>query len=419
MPGARDQLRAWIDADEGRVTAFLSGFLQAKSPNPPGDTREACAFVTRFLEQEGLPFRIVAAQDHLPNIVASLHAPLPGRHLVLNGHMDVFPAIQDLPGERGQWSGAVEDGRIYGRGAADMKCGTTASIFTFLYLARLAPELRGRLTLTIVSDEETGGRWGTKHLFETCPDDVLGDCCLNGEPSGVATVRFAEKGTLRIEITIRTTGAHGAYPHLSASAIKIAGSIMRDLEALGDMRPDLPPRIAELLASTEVRAAMEESLGAGSPAIVGIPTVNIGTIRGGLKINVLPDECVMEVEVRIPPGLDRTQVMAAFEGIVARYPEATFETRPDHSYDSSWCDPDGEMATILQDNVETLRGVRPPAIVSLGGSDARYWRWRGIPAYLYGPSPRSMGRRDEHVTIGEMMHVLRVHALSAFDYLTR
>ncbi|WP_458098122.1 M20/M25/M40 family metallo-hydrolase [Roseomonas sp. WA12] len=419
MDDVRRSLLGWIDADRDRIVAFLSGFLQAKSPNPPGDTREACAFITRFLADEVLPHRIVAARPDLPNIVGTLDSGLAGRHLVLNGHMDVFPAVEDRPGERGQWSGAVEDGRIYGRGAADMKCGTTASIFTYLYLSRLKGQLRGRLTLTVVSDEETGGRWGTKHLMETLPDEVIGDCCLNGEPSGAATIRFAEKGTLRLVITIRTTGAHGAYPHLSASAVKIAGRLMAELEEIGALRPELPARVAALLESPAARAAMEESLGAGAPAIVGVPTVNIGTIHGGLKINILPDECVMEVEIRVPPGLDRDRVMETFGEILARHPEASFVDRPDHSYDPSWCDPDGEMAVILQDNVEALRGVRPPVIVSLGGSDARYWRWRGVPAYLYGPSPKTMGRRDEHVTVEEMLHVLRVHALSSLDYLTR
>ncbi|WP_426955793.1 M20/M25/M40 family metallo-hydrolase [Muricoccus radiodurans] len=419
MEAVRRQLRDWIDADQDRIVGFLSGFLRAKSPNPPGDTREACAFATALLAQEGLSHRIVAAREDLPNIVASVEGTRPGRHLVLNGHMDVFPAIEDLPGERSQWSGDVEEGRIYGRGASDMKCGTTASLFTFLYLSRLREHLKGRLTLTVVSDEETGGRWGTRHLMETIPEEVLGDCCLNGEPSGAATVRFAEKGTLRLVITIRTPGAHGAYPHLSASAVKIAGRLMGELEEITELRPDLPERVAELLASPEARRAMEESLGAGAPDIVDKSTVNIGVIRGGLKINILPDECVMEVEIRVPPGLDRARVMETFRSILARHPEASFIDRPDHSYDASWCDPDGGMALILQDNVQALRGVRPPAIVSLGGSDARYWRWRGVPAYLYGPSPKTMGRRDEHVTVEEMMHVLRVHALSAFDYLTR
>ena len=353
-----NELLSWIEADRDRIVGFLSDFLRARSPNPPGDTREAAAHLTALLDAEGLPYRTVGAREDLPNLLGTLHGSGPGRHLVLNGHMDTFPAIEDLPGERSQWSGDVEDGRIYGRWAADMKCGTTASLFTYLYLSRLRAEWRGRLTLTVVSDEETGGRWGTRHLMETIPEEVVGDACLNGEPSGVATVRFAEKGTIRAAITIRTAG----------------GELDGVLRQVG--------------------------------------------IRGRRKINGFADDCALAGEVREPPGLDRARVLALLRAIVGRYP-ATMALREDHSYDASLCDPEGDLGVIVQDNVERLRGVRPPMIVSLGGSDARYWRWRGVPAYLYGPSPRTMGRRDEHVTVDEMLHVLRVPALSALDYLSR
>ncbi|MCC7272586.1 MAG: M20/M25/M40 family metallo-hydrolase [Alphaproteobacteria bacterium] len=415
----RRQLLAWIDQDRDAIVDFLSGFLQAKSPNPPGDTRLAGAHVRALLDAEALPYRIVAAKEHLPNIVGTFAGGAPGRHLVLNGHMDVFPAIEDLPGERGQWSGEVSEGRIYGRGASDMKCGTTASIMTYRYLHRLRDTLRGSLTLTVVSDEETGGRWGTRHIMETCPDEVLGDCCLNGEPSGLATVRFGEKGTLRLVFTVRTTGGHGAYPHLSASANKIAARIVAELEAITELRAELPERIAEVLAAADVQDAIDESLGAGARHVVDKATVNVGVLRGGLKINMMPDECVIEVDVRVPPGIPRGRVREIVAAIVAGHPEASVEERADHSYEASWCDPHGEMVGIIQDNVAALKGFRPKPIVSLGGSDGRYWRWRGIPAYLYGPSPRTMGRRDEHVTVDELLHIVRTHALSAFDYLSR
>lgn len=413
----KQRVLGWIERDREEIIAFLSGFLQAKSPNPPGDTRLASAYVERFLTANRLPFRVISAQDHLPNIVGSVAAARPGRHLVLNGHMDVFPAIEEIPGQRSQWSGEVVDGRIYGRGAADMKCGTTASIFTYRYLAELMGELSGRLTLTVVSDEETGGRFGTRHLFETIPDEVSGDCCLNGEPSGLATLRFGEKGALRMALTVRTRGAHGAYPHLSDSAIKIACRLAADLEALAELRPELPETVSAATASPEARKATDLSLGDGAAEIVNRATVNIGVIKGGLKVNMLPDECLLEVEVRMPPGLGIERVEAELAAILARYPMVTREARPDHSYPSSWCDPAGEMVDILRANTRQVTGNEAVPIVSLGGSDARYWRWRDIPAYLYGPSPKTMGHREEHVTVDELFAVLRVHALSAIDYL--
>ena len=83
----------------------------------------------------------------------------------------------------------------------------------------------------------------------------------------------------------------------------------------------------------------------------------------------------------------------------------------------SWVDPDCEIIRIVQKNVEELRGFRPQPIVSLGGTDARLWRQRGIPGLVHGPFPRGMAQADEHVEIEEYLHIVRMHALSAFDYL--
>ena len=75
--------------------------------------------------------------------------------------------------------------------------------------------------LTLVSDEETGGRWGSGYLLEHMPDEVLGDCVLSGEPSSLQTVRYGEKAILGVDLHCEnTSGAHGAYPHLSKSATK-------------------------------------------------------------------------------------------------------------------------------------------------------------------------------------------------------
>jgi succinyl-diaminopimelate desuccinylase len=109
-----------------------------------------------------------------------------------------------------------------------MKCGTSASAWTYIYLHRLRDRLSGRLTLTCVSDEETGGTWGAKWLVDTFPDEFRGDCMLNGEPSVPNMIRFGEKGTLRVVFKIDTPGAHAAYTHLSPNAIRIAADLIRD-----------------------------------------------------------------------------------------------------------------------------------------------------------------------------------------------
>src|SRR5882757_4577120 len=172
-----------IDREQDALVGLFSGFVKAKSPNPPGDTRDAVTFLTKYLELNGAPFKIVAPQPTMPNIVGSFEGVSPGRHLVMNGHIDVFPAGDGKGWKHDPWSGAIDEGVVWGRGTADMKCGTMASVITFAYLHRIRAELNGKLTLTAVSDEETGGKWGTRYLLENLGDECLGDCVLNGEPS--------------------------------------------------------------------------------------------------------------------------------------------------------------------------------------------------------------------------------------------
>jgi succinyl-diaminopimelate desuccinylase len=414
MDETKRQLLAWIDADRDRLITFLSQFVQAKSPNPPGDTLEAAAHITRFLEDADLPYRIIDPKPEFPNIVASFEGGAPGKHLVLNGHIDCFPAGEhETWTHGGPWSGAIVDDKIWGRGVADMKCGTTASIFTFAYLYRIRDQLHGKLTLTAVSDEETFGPWGARYLMEHHPE-VHGDCCLNGEPSSPLSIRFGEKGPLWLKFTVRTAGAHGAYTHKSESASKIGAKLVLDLERLSDLDTPPPGNVGAVLA--KAREAIDGAQGGGASEVLQRITVNIGMLLAGLKVNMIPSECLIEADLRLPVGVEKAEVLAAIDEIVSAYPQVTYE---EINYSApSWCDPEHEMVGILQANARTLSGTEPQPICSLGGTDARLWRAMGVPAYVYGPFPTGMGTGDEHVPIEDFLHIVRTHVLSAYDYLS-
>ena len=200
---------------------------------------------------------------------------------MLNGHIDVFPAGDAGRWKHDPWSGAIDDGRLYGRGVADMKCGTTASLITYALLHKHRDRLAGRLTLTCVSDEETGGRWGAGYLFAHHPEYVRGDCCLNGEPSSAHTVRWGEKLPLWLAFTVKTRGAHGAYVHMSESASLIALELMERLEAVTRARArPASRRSPRNLADPEVRAALDRSMGKGAADLLGKVTLNIGVVEG-------------------------------------------------------------------------------------------------------------------------------------------
>jgi succinyl-diaminopimelate desuccinylase len=415
MSQDRQQLLDWIDQDRDHLIAFLRSFVRHKSPNPPGDTRAAASFITRELERNGLQCRIIAPHPEMPNIVATFDGGAPGKHLVLNGHIDVFPVADDgLGWTKDPWGAELIDGKIYGRGVADMKCGTTASIFTYIYLSRLKDRLKGRLTLTAVSDEETFGPYGARYLMEHHPE-VHGDALLNGEPSGPVSVRFGEKGPLWIEFTVQAPGAHGAYTHASKSATKTAMALAAELERLVDIEPIISDNVSRAIDAG--RDAMDVAMGAGAGAIVDKVTLNIGLMKGGVKVNMVPSSASFEADIRLPLGVTRERVIAAISDILKAFPDVTM--KENNCNLPSWVDPQCDIIEIVQDTVESLGKARPTPIVSLGGTDARLWRYRNIPTCVYGPYPYGMGSYDEFVDVEDFIHIVRSHALAAHAYLTR
>lgn len=415
MNEGKRRLLAWLEAERGDVIALFKALLREPSPNPPGDTRSTAEVAKAFLTRHGADFRIISPHPQMPNIVASFAAPAPGRHLVLNGHLDVFPVHDDHAGWCvDPWAGVEKDGRIYGRGACDMKAGTTASIVTYVLLSRLRETLKGRLTLTCVSDEETFGPWGARYLMEHHPE-VHGDCLLNGEPGGPESLRFGERGPLWVEFCVRAKGAHGAYVHATASATKIAFQLAGALEALTELEAQASGNLQRAIDLG--RGTMDRMMGAGAGDLVNKVTLNIGLVKGGEKANMIPSHCTFTADFRLPVGMSHADLLPKITEIASRFEGV--EWKVVGGDEPSWCDPDHEMVRIIQDNVEAFGRPRPTPIVSLGGTDARLWRHRGVPAYVYGPYPHGMGSHDEHVDVEEFLHVVRTHVSSAYDYLNR
>jgi succinyl-diaminopimelate desuccinylase len=244
---------------------------------------------------------------------------------------------------------------------------------------------------------------------------MIGDCCLNGEPSSPWTLRFGEKGPLWLEFTVKTQGAHGAYTHASKSATAIGAKVIGELESL----TDIPAPEASNLAAALDQAAevIDKAYGAGASQIVRRVTVNPGVVQGGLKVNMVAAECRFEVDIRLPNGLEAPAVLKLVDRIIAPYPEVSYRVM---NYNPpSWCPPDSEMVELVRANSRAVSGIDPTPVISLGGTDARLWRYKDIPAIVYGPAPTGMGSTDEHVTLEQFFHVVKCHVLSAYDYMSR
>lgn len=356
----------------------------------------------------------------MPNVVHDFTCESSnGPRLILNGHIDVFPVGSSAPDwTRDPWSGDVSSGRIHGRGTVDMKAGTAASIIAYTYLHQYRSHLKGSLGLCAVSDEETSGKFGAKYLLEQ-GERWRGDCMINAEPGGLGTIRFGEKGSLRLTFTVRTEGAHGAYLHRSKSATRIAAALIGELAAVESIVPKLDRGLEEYMKRQDVRDAVDSAMGDGAADIMLKASLNIGTIHGGLKVNMIPDKCIFEADIRLPLGMKRDEVLELIRQILERYPEASVEVQEAASNPAAACAHDHPMVEILTRNAEKVTRKKPLAIPSLGATDCKFWRYKGVPAYVFGVSPESMAAVDESVSVDEFLAVVKTHALASWEYLRR
>ena len=170
MSGLAEILLAEIDAGADEWVRLLQDFVRKPTPNPPGDTR-AGDRASRELPRRTRP-RAPADRPACRKRRTWWRSSTPRARdgtWCSTAISTSSPPATPAAGSMDPWSGAIEDGRLYGRGVADMKCGTTASLITYALLHKHRDRLAGQLSLTCVSDEETGGRWGAGYLFAHHP----------------------------------------------------------------------------------------------------------------------------------------------------------------------------------------------------------------------------------------------------------
>ncbi|KAK5715597.1 hypothetical protein LTR15_010242 [Elasticomyces elasticus] len=403
-----------LESDQDDHLDFLQSLVRTPSSNPPGDTQDAVKLVEQYLRKYGIGSRIIAPHTEAPNLVSvadgdSKHHS--SRRLVLNGHIDCFPVIDADQWQRNPYSGEIQNGFVHGRGVVDMKAGTAASIIAYTYIHRFRSQLAGQCVLEIVSDEETGDEDEGKETWR-------GDCVLNAEPGGLGSIRFGEKGTLRMTFTVITQGGHGAYVHRDEGAIRIAARMIDRLVGLEKLKSETQDvDLAQYLRRQDVRTVAGNIMGEGAADSMLRPTVNVGTISGGAKVNMIPSSCSVEVDIRLPIGLEAETVLSRIDELLCDIPEASYTVQAAASNPAAHSPIKHELVDLIQHNAETIGRSKPLPIVSLGATDCKHFRYHGVPAYSCGPSPDTQAGRDEKVSVEDFLQTIKMHTLTAWDYL--
>jgi succinyl-diaminopimelate desuccinylase len=402
------QLLARIDP--GEVVELTRALVRIPSVYRPGEPDGNEAEVARFIEswfrQEGLGVEVQAVTPGRPNVIACVGEKDAGRRsLLLEGHTDVV-----TEGDAREWShppfGAdLVDGRIYGRGAADMKGGLAAAMIAAATFVRAGVEPRGKLVVGALVDEEDG-MIGVRHLVGTPVGREL-DGAIICEPEQ-NEVCLEQRGVVWARLRLRGRMAHGAMPEAGANPITGFGAVLAEV-----------PGLQRRLRRTAARSRYLRP-----PTVT--PTVALAPPRGSgvPQSNVIPACAEMTLDIRVTPGVGEAELQGELEAVCrraeSRCPGVKVEWEPVNPFRlATQVDPADPLAQAVERGIRAALGRRPRRGGVPGSTDGTVLRTElGIPIVTCGPGDRLIPHQvDEYVSVAEIVDAARIYVASALSYL--
>ncbi len=388
------------------IITLCRELIAIPSENPPGSTVAIADHLERRLSHPRIAVKRIEAQPGIMNLVATLTGANPGQRVVLNGHLDTFPVGDETGWSHPPLAGDLHDGRIYGRGAGDMKAGVAILVNVLLALAPQADSMHGEVVLLLVGDEETGGKWGTGYLLEHEPA-AQGDLVLNADAGNPTVVRFGEKGISWYRLTSTGRACHGAHVHRGDNAIESLMAALADIVKLRDAPTTLPESV--VAAMLQARQVSEAVGGAGEFDNLSRVTVNIGALHGGTSPNLVPGQAHALLDVRYPPGMTRAAIREWLESTLRKHPKVQLESLGNAATEPNLTDPTGPLVRLVLKHARRIVSPDVVANMRVGLTDSGYFRHRGIPTVVYGPTAYNLGGVDEYVEVREVEQVFDVH----------
>lgn len=344
--------------DRDRLVARLQDLVRAPSENPPGREAEVARVVEKQCFDIDLDVSLHEAEPDRPSVVARWSGR-PGRTVGFCSHIDVVPAGDPGLWEVDPYGAEVIDGRLHGRGSGDAKGPCAAALEAVAALKKAGFEFDGTLELALVADEEAAGFKGAGYLADQ--GIVRPDIVIVGEPTSLRVVR-AQRGVCWFRITTKGRAGHGSAPERSINAVRHMAEIVSHLE---DSLPDIVH------------------------PVVGGPSIGIGTIRGGDKVNVVPASCIAEIDRRSVPPETKESVIATVEKAVSmareRFPEIDARVELPFYGDPFEVDESSEIVTTTTAAVEEATGAPATIMGFRGASDARFFSQYGAQVVVWGP----------------------------------
>jgi len=378
-----------MQVDRDDLIRTLGDLVRINSINPtlvPGAPGEAeiAGFVARWLSDAGLEVRIDEPEPGRPSVEARLRGSGGGRSLMLNAHMDTV----DVAGMAEPFSGDIREGKLFGRGAYDMKGSLAACMAAAKAIARSRTPLRGDLVVAAVADEEYGSI-GTAGLLRT----LRTDAAIVTEPTSLRICR-AHKGYLWIEVEVLGRAAHGSRVDLGVDANLRMGRFLVALEGL------------------------ERELRTRSPhPLVGPPSLHAALLEGGSGLSTYAARSVVRIERRTIPGETEAGAVSEIEALLAALrredPSLQISLRTFFSRDSFEI---GPLAGIVQTLDAAARTVLPAPPAHMGDTpwmDSALTAGAGIETVVFGPHGTGAHAAEEWVDVESVVQTANVLAATA------
>ncbi|PYV40290.1 MAG: acetylornithine deacetylase [Acidobacteria bacterium] len=362
---------------------ILSDLVRINSVNPslvPGGAgeKEIATFLAAFLKRQGIPAELQEVAPDRFNVVATVRGARPGPRVLLNGHLDTV----SVEGMHCPFEPIQREGKIYARGAQDMKGGLAAAIAALLALARNQPDFSGEVVLAAVADEEDQSL-GTQFFLNQWPKEKPFEFGLVLEPTDLKACT-AHKGFAWLEVNAHGIAAHGSRPQDGVDAIRSMGAVLQELEALDERLQSRP-----------------------SHPLLGSGSLHASIIQGGREWSSYPDRCHLKYERRTVPQESATTVEQELLAILAKLREGNLKFKAEARL--VCLRPPFEMNRdhpILGRFYE-VAGSKLPELVDWGAvsfwTDAALLSEAQIPTLVFGPRGGGLHSLEEYVVASDVI----------------
>jgi acetylornithine deacetylase len=381
-----------VTADREFIVNLLGDLIRINSVNPSissdgAGEAEIAAFIVRVADRLGLETSIFESQPGRATAIARLRGGGGGRSLMLNGHSDTV----GVEGMVDPFSAAIRDGRMYGRGAHDMKGSLAACIGAAKALVDAGVGLRGDLVIAAVADEEYGSM-GTSDLIPRCRVDAA----IVAEPTNLELC-LAHKGYLWIEVETIGKAAHGSRFTEGVDAIMRMGRFLAELDRL----------------EYQLRSGRAHPL-------VGPPSLHAAMIAGGTGLSTYAAACKLQIERRTIPGETADEAVRQIQDIVDRLaagdPSFRASVRPFFSREPFEVPPETPIVQVLSQASRQTIGRTPAFVGDTPWMDAALLAAAGIETVIMGPIGAGEHSSEEWVDLQSVVDMAQILAQAAQDY---